>query len=62
MYGRGVDGSALSEYAWYDKRWDKGTVAVKSLKPNAWGLYGMHGNVWEWVWDWYAPNPEDAYG
>ena len=60
MYGRGVDGSALSEYAWYDKDWFEGTVAVKSLKPDAWGLYDMHGNVWEWVWDRYAPYPKDA--
>ncbi|MCG8423789.1 MAG: SUMF1/EgtB/PvdO family nonheme iron enzyme, partial [Proteobacteria bacterium] len=59
-YGRGVDESALSEYAWYGKLWEKGTVAVKSLKPNAWGLYGMHGNVWEWVWDRYASYPDSA--
>lgn len=30
------------------------TVAVDSFKPNAWGLYNMHGNVSEWVWDYYG--------
>lgn len=61
----GDNADQLSDYGWYGKNafdlGDRFAHQVAERKPNAWGLYDLHGNNWEWCSNWYGKlSPAEA--
>jgi hypothetical protein len=59
-YCFGDDANELSDYAWYNENSEDREHPVGMKKANGWGLHDMHGNVWEWCWDWYGEYPDES--
>ena len=55
-WSSGDDEETLLEHAWIRPNAAASVQRVATRLPNPWGLYDLHGNVWEWVADWHDPD------
>ena len=59
-YSFGDDPAGLRDHAWYKENSKGEDPPVGKKKPNAWGIYDMHGYVWEWCQDAWHADYKDA--
>lgn len=55
QYSFGDNPAELGKYAWFQENAEFDAHQVAQKQPNPWGLFDMHGNVYEWVSDWFGP-------